>query len=273
MGLVFTLYREGLSEAELSENAKVVDAFHTILRKSPLASKARDYLMNKRGLSWGTVEDFRLGYCPSTEVEGIPALFKNRLVIPIEDHHGKVVALSSRQVPGDISDGEGPKYLHTPFKAGDILFNLVRAKKAIISSDMCFIVEGFFDAITLWDGGVRNVVAVMGARMSQIQASLILRYTTNTAWIPDHDEPGMLGCQKAVKMLSSQPFAIKAKMVKYSQDYKDIDEFLRSGDEGAGSLLKQLKLCKGFLSQSNRAGSKKIKEKMESVLGRLQCNT
>lgn len=273
MGLAFTAYHDGVSEAELSENAKVVDAFHAVLSKSPLAAKARDYLLNTRGLSWRTVEDFRLGYCPSTEVEGIPALFKNRLIIPIEDHHGKVVALSSRQVPGDFSDGEGPKYLHTPFKAGDILFNLVRAKKAIITSDVCFIVEGFFDVIRLWDNDVRNAIAVMGARMSQIQASLILRYTTNVAWIPDHDEPGVLGCQKALKMLSSQPFAMKAKMVKYSQSYKDIDEFLRSDDETAGSLLKQLKLCRGFLNQSNRTGSKEIKDKMESVLGRLQCNT
>ena len=267
MPLEFNKYHENISKHELEQNSQVVEFLHEILMESPLARDAKNYLIEARGLNEDTLRDFKLGYLLRGEVLNIPRIFENRIIIPIHDHYGNVIALSSRSL-----DSSSVKYLHLPFKSSEVLFSLHRAKDHIIFSNLCYIVEGFFDVMSLWGGGVRNVVAVMGARLNRTQASLLLRYTKNIAWVPDHDEVGQLAAKRCHDLVTHPPFHMAMKIIKYPSDYKDIDEFIKSKTEAVCPFLCCLKKCRGFAdNRLSQDKTNKIKQKMDNIFGRFQC--
>jgi DNA primase len=157
------------------------------------------YLTEKRGLSQETILDFGLGY-----FTGDKGLMIGRIVIPIHNVQGEVVAYVGRW-PGEPPDKNTPKYkLPTGFKKGQELFNIDRAIKEPADHPLV-IVEGFFDAIQLHQHGLKKVVALMGSTMTAAQEELIRQHTSAQSLILvllDEDEAGRAGREDIARRLS-----------------------------------------------------------------------
>jgi len=181
-----------------------------------LNEKAISYLKS-RGLNEETIEAYALGYAPHKwdgllrylQQRGVgPELalragvlaekdgrffdrLRNRIVFPIRDPMGRVVAFTGRAL--DKSDT--PKYLNTPetdvFKKSDLLYGYPEARKAIRERKQAIVVEGLFDVLALAQMGWRETVAVLGSSLSQQQARLLERAEADRLYLAfDADEAG-----------------------------------------------------------------------------------
>lgn len=148
-----------------------------------------------RGLTRETLVDFGVGFCGK-------GMLKDRIAIPIHNLDGKVVAYAGRW-PGEPPDAGTPKYKLPPgFKKSLELFNLDRAKQVV---GPLVIVEGFFDCMTLWQHGVKRVVALMGSTLSSAQEELIRRHTDQHSQVIvllDEDDAGRAGREQLAVRLS-----------------------------------------------------------------------
>jgi len=140
----------------------------------------------QRGITEDAIEEFGLGY-----FTGEKGIMLGRIVIPIHNAHGELVAYAGR-TPGE-PDKDTPKYKLPPgFRKGQELFNIHRADKASAKEPL-IIVEGFFDVIKLYQLGHTKAVALMGSTMSAAQEKLIFESTTPQSQILvmlDEDEAG-----------------------------------------------------------------------------------
>jgi len=140
-----------------------------------------------RGLTKETIAEFGLGYCEKGVMAG-------RIAIRIDNADGKLVAYAGRW-PGDPPEGT-PKYKLPPgFRKAQEIFNLHRAIRERSERPM-IIVEGFFDAIKLWQHGIRRVVALMGSSLSPAQEQLFRKHITARDFVVvmlDEDEAGRAG--------------------------------------------------------------------------------
>ncbi len=204
-------------EKLLDIHAAAAQYFHHLLRQSKEAAHAREYL-GEREISSDTVGLFQLGYALNTwdglkshlsargytEADLIEAgllvqkeetgssydRFRNRLIIPIRELKGRVVAFGARALdPNDV-----PKYLNSPqnplFDKSGTLFGLDLAKKAIRTSDRAVIVEGYMDVLSAHQRGHANVVAGMGTALTEMQLKLLKRFTKNFVLALDADAAG-----------------------------------------------------------------------------------
>jgi DNA primase len=209
----------------LLEDALIYYRNHLIKNKEVLT-----YLHEKRGLTDATIETFGLGYAPHgydnllkyfspknyTEQDLIDVgllivrdtdtstprhfdtktydKFRNRIMFPIRDENGKMVAFGARIVdPNDI-----PKFMNSPetplFSKSRILYGLDRARKPIRAADQAVIVEGYLDVIALHQAGYENVVSPMGTALTEDQLRLLKRSTRRIVLALDPDTAG----QKAI---------------------------------------------------------------------------
>ena len=157
------------------------------------------YLTNERGLTLETIIDFGLGY-----FTGDKGLMVGRVVIPIHNPKGELVAYAGRW-PGKPPNDETGKYKLPPnFKKMQELFNIDRAIKESADKPLV-VVEGFFDAIKLHQNGWRKVVAIMGCTMSAAQEELIRQHTTADSQVVvmlDEDDVGRTGREDITTRLS-----------------------------------------------------------------------
>jgi len=181
-----------------------------------------DYL-HKRGLQDGTIDEWRLGYAPDSwgsllsflgkygyrepEIEKAGLIlrgakyhdrFRNRLMFPIFDTNGRVVAFSGRImndiVPSKTEKADSGKYINSPetilYNKSRILYGLDRAKTDIRKADKVILVEGQMDAVLSWQDGVRNVVATSGTALTEDHLLVLKRLTSNLVLAFDMDEAG-----------------------------------------------------------------------------------
>lgn len=150
------------NEAKTEANQKVVNVPLTFTFKK--LNPEHQYLKD-RGLKPETVQYFGLGFCSH-------GLMKNRIVIPIHNEKGELVAYAGRW-PGNPPQGE-PKYkLPKGFHKSLVVFNLHRVREIAKGKEL-ILVEGFFDCFKIWQAGFKNVVALMGSALSKEQERLIL---------------------------------------------------------------------------------------------------
>ena len=121
--------------------------------------------LKERGLKKETVKEFGLGYCKR-------GLMKERVVIPVHNENGELVAYAGRY-PGDPPEEESRYKFPPKFKKSLVLFNLNRVKDKAKEKGL-ILVEGFFDVFNLWQNGYKDVVALMGTSMSDEQEKLIV---------------------------------------------------------------------------------------------------
>lgn len=153
--------------------------------------------------------------------------FRNRLMFPIIDVRGNVVAFGARTMGNDI-----PKYINTSdtpvFKKSSNLFALNFAKKS--GKNSLILTEGYMDVITLHQAGFANAVAGLGTALTTNQVKLIARNAEEVIVSYDSDEPGKKAAAKAIEMLKNNSVAVKVVTIPKA---KDPDEYIRTqGEKG-----------------------------------------
>ena len=241
----------------------------------PCAEAARAYI-GKRALSEATVKRFGLGYAPDewrslsdamkakgyTEQELLDAglvlrgknnsvydRFRNRLMFPIIDIRGNVIAFGGR-----VLDDSTPKYLNSPetiiFNKRRNLFALNIVKKS--KQGRIILTEGYMDAIALHQYGFDCAVASLGTSLTEEHAHLLSKYTDQVVLTYDGDEAGQNATKRAIPMLEKNGIHVK---VLRMQGAKDPDEFLKKyGAERFSLLLDQSENQADYQLESLRRG-------------------
>jgi DNA primase len=192
---------EPTEPARDGENAAVVNPPLTFASKQ--LDPTHSYLA-ERGLTKDTIEYFGLGYHAGK------GMMHGRIVIPIHDTDGQLVAYAGRFPEDDPPEGED-KYKFPPnFKKSLVLYNLHRAREHVHASDGLIVVEGFFSGVfALFQRGRKNVVAIMGSALSEAQEHLIVETVGPRGRVLlafDPDEAGRKGMQEAAARLVSHVF-------------------------------------------------------------------
>ncbi len=137
--------------------------------------------------------------------------FRNRVMFPICNETGKVIAFTGRTLSTD--EKAGPKYLNSPetpiYSKSRVLFNLDKAREAIRKLDYAILVEGQMDCISVYTAGFHNVIASSGTAFTELQARLIGRFTKNVVINFDPDTAGAAAAERSLGLLVSEDFQIK----------------------------------------------------------------
>ena len=137
--------------------------------------------------------------------------FRNRVMFPITNEQGKVIAFTGRTLAAD--EKAGPKYLNSPetpiYSKSRVLFNLDKAKDAIRKLDYAILVEGQMDCISVYNAGFHNVIASSGTAFTEIQAKLLARFSKKIVVNFDPDTAGAAAAERSLALLISEDFEIK----------------------------------------------------------------
>lgn len=242
-------------------NRMAADYFAGMLMKSEGGQKARDYL-GQRAIHAEVSKTFNLGYAPEgwrnlgdhLSAGGIAESaaasagllvkgdsgrspydrFRDRIVFPIRDLSGRVLGFGGR-VLGD----EMPKYINTPetpiYRKGDSLFGLDIAAPFVREAGEVILVEGYLDVISLHQGGLKNVVGVLGTALTQDQAKKLRRLTENCVLLFDSDEAGRRAALRSGLILLDERFVCRVAPLDAGEDP---DSFLRKA--GAQKLIDRI---------------------------------
>ncbi len=152
--------------------------------------------------------------------------FRNRVMFPIANDAGRVIAFTGRTLATD--EKSGPKYLNSPetaiYSKGRVLFNLDKAKEAIRKLDYAILVEGQMDCISVYAAGFHNVIASSGTAFTEIQAKLLGRFSKNAVVNFDPDTAGAKATERTLGLLVEEEFQIKVLTL---EEGFDPDLFLR----------------------------------------------
>lgn len=167
--------------------------------------------------------------------------FRGRLIFPIQDSHGHIVAFGGRVV----GDGE-PKYLNSPetavYKKSRQLFGFNKAKEAIRREEQVLIVEGYFDQMRVWESGVKNVVATCGTALTAQQALLLKPFTTKAVLVFDSDPAGHAAVERGFEVLQEHGLSV---FVVVLPEGHDPDSLIR--EEGKDRFLKLVQEAQPFV--------------------------
>ncbi|MBE6548015.1 MAG: DNA primase [Ruminococcaceae bacterium] len=230
-------------------NLEAAKYFRSCLFDEKLGSDGLRYLVEQRRLPMTIIKRFGLGFAPDsfwsltnhmtrlgfTEDELIAGFlggkskksgkiydyFRNRVIFPIIDTSGNVIAFGGR-----VMDDSKPKYLNssdTPgFKKSKNLFALNYAKNHC--SERLILCEGYMDVIALHAAGIENAVATLGTALTQEQARMMAKYTKQVIISYDSDEAGQRAAARAISMLSDVGLDVKILKMK---EAKDPDEYIK----------------------------------------------
>lgn len=232
----------------LEMNKEAAKYFRNALFDSKYGAEAMDYLVNKRKLSTTVIKHFGLGFAPNsfgalhdylkklgyTDEEMVAGFlcgkgknnsaydyFRNRIMFPIIDVSGNIVAFGGR-----VMDNSEPKYLNTSdtpaFKKSRNLFALNYAKNHC--ENTMILCEGYMDVIALHAAGFENAVATLGTAITSEQARIFSRYTKKVVISYDSDQAGQRAADKAFNLL--QEVGVDVKILKM-EGAKDPDEFIK----------------------------------------------
>lgn len=226
------------------------DFFHNCLTMTRMGERGKAYFAG-RGIRQETIEEFQLGYAPPAwdklstaflkrgikqefllasglcaerkQGGGLYDRFRGRVIIPIADERGRVVGFGGR-----VLDDSTPKYLNTPetvlFNKRKLLFGLDRSHRAIQQEGRAIVVEGYMDAISVFDAGVHNVVASLGTAFTPEHAKKLLHYAPEICFCYDSDEAGQKATIRALSIVRDTGARVRVIVV---PDGKDPDEFIR----------------------------------------------
>jgi DNA primase len=136
--------------------------------------------------------------------------FRNRVTFPIHNVSGKVIAFGARILKADKSQA---KYLNSPetevYHKSNVLYGIFQAKNAIRTKDVCYLVEGYTDVISLHQAGIENVVASSGTSLTIEQIRLIGRFTQNITVLYDGDTAGIKASLRGMDMILEEGLNVK----------------------------------------------------------------
>src|ERR1700723_147111 len=150
------------------------------------------------------------GRKPAT-LQAMYSKFRNRVMFPIANDAGKIIAFTGRTLATD--EKAGPKYLNSPetgiYSKGRVLFNLDKAKEAIRKLDYAILVEGQMDCISVYAAGFHNVIASSGTAFTELQTKLLGRFSKNVVVNFDPDTAGAKATDRTLGLLVEEEFQIK----------------------------------------------------------------
>jgi DNA primase len=265
---------------------------------SAAGAAARDYL-DRRGLADADIERFRLGYAPNSRSalkehlagkgfsqpdmveagmliagEDIPVSydrFRHRLIFPITDLRGGVIAFGGRALDAD----QQPKYLNSPetplFHKGSVLFNAAAARKAAHDREAVIVAEGYMDVIALTRAGFPNSVAPLGTALTPDQLQLLWRMAPEPVLCFDGDSAGLKAANRAVE--TALPLLQPGRSLSFSflPDGLDPDDLLsQQGPRAVASALAETRpLVDVLWSKEVSAGTWETPERRAQLETRL----
>jgi len=275
--------------ALLDVHVRAAAFFQECLRR-PEGANAREYLKG-RGLDDETIARFRIGYAPdsgfllrdalrrefdeellresglfsgfepkakSEEPKAAPAIyskFRNRVMFPICNEQGKVIAFTGRTLSASTDEKAGPKYLNSPetaiYSKSRVLFNLDNAKEAIRKLEYSILVEGQMDCISVYAAGFHNVIASSGTAFTELQAKLLGRFSKKVVVNFDPDTAGARATERTLGLLVEEEFNIQVLTLETGFDP---DLFIRrKGKDAYAAALKHSQKYFDYLIDRARA--------------------
>jgi len=231
----------GLSTQLYKVNEAAAAYYETVLH-SPAGAAARGYLV-KRGVNEKIARTFRLGFAPdkwdalmnhlraqntslsllekaglilTKEGGGYYDRFRNRIIFAIFDIKSRVVGFGARVLVADNKTSGGDnlaKYVNSPetaiYTKGRHLYGLNLAKDAIRDKDSAVVVEGYLDFITPYSRGLENIVASQGTALTQEQARLLKRYSSNVIMVYDGDAAGEIATLRTLDIFIEEGMNVR----------------------------------------------------------------
>ncbi|MGA2424940.1 MAG: CHC2 zinc finger domain-containing protein, partial [Terriglobales bacterium] len=227
---------------------------------SALSSQEKQVLRSAQddNKSNGESIDGQVGVAESRELRAessaaIYSKFRNRVMFPIANDQGKVIAFTGRTLSRD--EKAGPKYLNSPetaiYSKSRVLFNLDNAKEAIRKLEYSILVEGQMDCISVYAAGFHNVIASSGTAFTELQAKLLGRFSKNVVVNFDPDTAGARATERTLGLLVEEEFNIRVLTLETGFDP---DLFIRrKGKDAYGAALKTSQKYFDYLIDRARA--------------------
>jgi DNA primase len=289
---------EGISKSELlSINQMALDFFYQSTRA---CKPAIDYFLS-RGLTRETIRDFRLGYAPDSwtalldfakskgisessvvraglaivkqETGRVYDRFRGRIMFTIFDGSKRPVGFAGRGMTKDAI----PKYLNSPetplYQKSKILYGFHVTQQYIRESKSVIIVEGYMDFLSLYQAGVRNVIATSGTAFTDTHARTLRRFTQNIFLVFDGDSAGIAAARRAITVLAPYNFDVRVLTIPNDEDPDDYVK--KHGARGFLDLLNTAQDYMQFIIQraisDNAADTPYGKSAALSTLAPLVC--
>jgi DNA primase len=231
---------------------RVAGSFHYLLTKTEMGKEALEYL-TKRGITEDILHRFQIGYSPADrkwlfsflkqksyspdflKESGLfskkypeISFFSDRVMFPISDRKGQVVAFGGRLLHGD-----GPKYLNSgdliQYKKGETLYAFNLAKNAIRNNKSAILCEGYMDVIAYHQAGIENAVAPLGTALTENQIKMLRSFVDTIYLSFDSDGAGRKATYKAILMC--RQFDVTVKIIQLSGGKDPADILLNYGAE------------------------------------------
>jgi len=249
---------EAKKEKLYQVNHLAAEFFHYLLLNHPSGKPALDYVL-QRGISRDSLKLFKIGYSPNlwdglqkylvgkkgfspSDLENagliIPSRqssasfydrFRHRLMFPLTDHRGNICGFAGRVLDPEVRDlpagRQEAKYVNTPetlvYHKSDLLYPLNLTKEEIKKNNQAIVVEGELDAISSFQVGVKNVVAIKGSALTENQVKLLKRFTESLILALDADIAGDSAARRGIEIADKEGLNIR---VIELEKYKDPDE-------------------------------------------------
>ena len=251
---------EQKKETLLKISEVVTEVYHYLLTKHPSGERARTYL-SKRGINSASIKDFKLGFAGGQRnflfqflakkgfvpqdvnlagltvatSDGVVDRFRDRIMFPIFDVQGRVVAFSGRAL-GDTE----PKYLNSPetplFHKSKVLYGINLAKIEIKKEKEAVLVEGNIDVISSHQVGVTNTVAPLGTAITSEQIEILKRFTEDLLFAFDTDLAGDAAAKRGIEIAENAGLNIR--VVQLAEN-KDPDELIQKDPEAWKKSIKE----------------------------------
>lgn len=236
----------------------VADFYHIYLTESEEGkSIGKSYFKESKILD-RTIEKFKLGFAPSSGTDLLDEagkkqysieklrdagllnryekdFFRNRIIFPIHNLSGKVVAFAGRTLS---SKKTIPKYINSPeteiYHKRKILYGMHQARNIVRKKNQCILVEGYTDVLSLSQEGIENVVATSGTALTTDQVRLIKRYTENILVLYDGDEAGLNAAERGIDLFLEQDLNVSVVIL---PEKHDPDSYMQEVGKTAFSKL------------------------------------
>ena len=276
--------------------------YHENLYK-PTSKIAQDYI-KKRKLNNATLKSFLMGYASNSSNELLRFLkeqgfteeellascligksdrgyydkFRNRLMIPIRDERGRFIAFGGR-----VLDDSKPKYINSPenivYSKGRNLFGLNVAREGVHEPlKRLLIVEGYMDAISLYQRGITNVVASLGTAMTDSQGRLLRRNTEQVILGYDADGAGQQAIIRGMEILKSMDIDIRILQISGAKDPDEYvlkfgpEKMLKAMDEAISAIEFKIKVLRTNLDLNNVNDKVKFLTEIAKILSNVDNN-
>lgn len=250
----------GPTRSELLQAMSAACEYFQETLSDAVAGLAGREVIERRGIAPAMVEAFRLGVAPAgweglvtalrrrghseatlveaglvkrrERGEGTYDLLRNRLIFPISDQIGRVIAFGGRK----IDEADEPKYLNSPetrlFNKSATLYGLSQAARSVQARRTVIITEGYTDAIACHQGGFTNAVATLGTALTREHAVVLRRLCDRVVLLFDGDDAGQRAADRAFPIFFGEPLDVSIVTLNAYTDAKDPDELLKRSGGG-----------------------------------------